>query len=112
MSYPAPLRSRLTAWLDPPLTRKFMADISAVDALVADLETEARGIPVLLRHYLNLGGEILAFNLDPDFSNVIDGLILVDLDRADPKTLQRYLGRAGLAQFYAQAPGPSFTEVA
>jgi len=54
---------------------------------------------VLLRHYLNLGGKILAFNLDPDFSEVIDGLILVDLDQTDTRTLERYMGREGMATY-------------
>jgi hypothetical protein len=61
--------------------------------LVADVEAENRGIPVLLRQYLKLGGKLLGFNVDPDFSNVLDGLILVDLTRTDRKLLDRYLGK-------------------
>ncbi|MGK2905716.1 MAG: hypothetical protein ACSLFH_05135 [Desulfuromonadales bacterium] len=46
------------------------------------VEADLNGIPVLLKHYMNLGGKLLAFNRDPEFSDVIDGLILVDLDQA------------------------------
>jgi putative hemolysin len=67
--------------------------------LVADLEADRKGIPVLLRQYLNLGGRLLAFNLDPQFSDVVDGLILVDLLETEEKQLVRYLGRDGAAAF-------------
>jgi tryptophan synthase alpha subunit len=67
--------------------------------LVADLEADRKGIPVLLRQYLNLGGRLLAFNLDPQFSDVVDGLILVDLLETEEKQLVRYLGREGTEAF-------------
>jgi hypothetical protein len=54
---------------------------------------------VLLRHYLNLGGQLLAFNIDRAFGRVMDGLIVVDLTETDVKTLQRYMGAAGASVF-------------
>src|SRR5262249_52329917 len=54
-------------------------NISDLSALVSDLEGDGKGIPVLLHHYLNLGGRVLAFSVDKSFSNVLDGLIVVDL---------------------------------
>jgi putative hemolysin len=85
------------------LATTFAGNIDSVHALIAEIEAEHKGIPVLLRHYLNLGGKILAFNLDPDFGEVIDGLILVDLDQTDARTLERYLGKEGLTCFRAHA---------
>ena len=79
-----------------------LCDMEEISALVADLESDNRGIPVLLRHYLSLGGKLLAFNLDPDFGNVIDGLLLVDLQQTDQKQLQRYLGRDGCQAYLAE----------
>jgi putative hemolysin len=79
-----------------------LCDMEEISALVADLESDNRGIPVLLRHYLSLGGKLLAFNLDPDFGNVIDGLLLVDLQHTDQKQLQRYLGRDGCQAYLAE----------
>jgi hypothetical protein len=72
-----------------------------MSALVADVEADLNGIPVLLRHYMNLGGKLLAFNRDPGFSDVIDGLILVDLDQAKYKTLKRYMGSSGTEAYLA-----------
>ncbi|MEZ4483802.1 MAG: hypothetical protein R2864_04145 [Syntrophotaleaceae bacterium] len=67
--------------------------------MVADIDVEQKGIPVLLRHYLNLGGKLLAFNLDREFSDVLDGLILVDLTETERKTLERYFGKEGTEGF-------------
>lgn len=70
-----------------------------VDELLSEIESDMKGIPVLLRQYLKLGGKLLAFNLDPNFSHVVDGLILVDLTQTDPKVLGRFMGKAEAAQF-------------
>ncbi len=83
------------------LAEAFAGSVDSVHALVADLEADQKGLPVLLRHYLNLGGKILAFNLDPDFSEVIDGLILVDMNQTELRTLERYLGKEGAAFYRA-----------
>jgi putative hemolysin len=72
-------------------------DFKEVCALIGDIEFQQKDVPVLLRHYLNLGGQLLAFNIDRDFGDVMDGLIVVDLLRTDRKTLQRYMGTDGLA---------------
>jgi putative hemolysin len=80
-----------------------LGDIEEVSALVANLEADHKGIPVLLRHYLNLGGRLLSFNVDPDFGEVLDGLILVDLLRTERKTLERYMTREGAEAFLAYA---------
>jgi len=77
-----------------------------VSELVADLEPDGRGVPVLLRQYLGLGGRLLAFNLDRSFSDVIDALLLVDLHRTEPRQLQRYLGRQGAESYLEAGGGP------
>jgi putative hemolysin len=76
-------------------------DIAELSDLIADIEPDKKGVPVLLRQYMNLGGNILEFNVDPQFSNAVDGLILVDLLKADRRLLARYMGREGLASFCA-----------
>lgn len=78
------------------LMREFIsADLQDVDdcsALISSVETDRKGFPVLLKHYLRLNGTILSFNVDKQFSSVIDGLILVDLTETDPKLLAKYMG--------------------
>jgi len=74
-------------------------DINELSELIADIETENKGIPILLRQYLKLGGKILGFNRDHHFGNVLDGLILVDLTMTRPDLLERYMGRPGAETF-------------
>ena len=81
--------------------QRFLHDIEEICSVIADIELEAKTIPVLLRHYINLGGQLLAFNVDKTFSNCMDGLILVDLLKTESKTLERYLGKDGVNTFYA-----------
>ncbi|NBB77976.1 MAG: GNAT family N-acetyltransferase, partial [Verrucomicrobia bacterium] len=75
--------------------------VDCISAIVSGFEDDKKGVPILLRHYLKLNGVLLSFNVDPAFSDVIDGLILVDLCKTDPKVLQRYMGKVGHADFAA-----------
>ncbi len=63
-----------------------------VEELVREIEHDRRGMPVLLRQYLKLGARLLGFNVDPQFGDVLDGLVLIDLPRMDRAILDRYLG--------------------
>lgn len=82
--------------------RKELADLSDIGAMsdvVGQLENGHRGVPVLLRQYLKLGGLLLGFNLDRNFGDALDGLILVDLLQTDRAILQRYMGRDESREF-------------
>ena len=68
---------------------------------MSQLEPDQKGVPVLLRQYLKLGGKLLGFNLDTQFGDAIDGLIMVDLLRTDLKTLQKYMGREDADKYLA-----------
>lgn len=72
-----------------------------VDALVRDLDPAGRPLPVLLRHYLKLGGQVLAFSVDPAFSGVVDGFMVVDLAAVPAPVLARYMGRPRADAFLA-----------
>jgi putative hemolysin len=72
--------------------RQFLGDLDLMANLVAEIEPDHKDIPILLRQYLKLNGKLLAFNVDPEFSSVVDGLIMVELSQTSPKTLRRYMG--------------------
>lgn len=74
-------------------------DIEELSALIADIETDQKGVPILLKQYLKLGGKLAGFNVDPHFANALDGLIVVDLAQTDPRVLDRYMGKKGAAAF-------------
>jgi len=81
--------------------RQVCRDIDDLAALISEVEDDKKGVPVLLRQYLKLGGKMLAFNVDQDFADALDGLILVDLRKTDPKILGRYMGKDEAKAFLA-----------
>lgn len=70
-----------------------LKDIELVSHLVSKLESDQKGVPILLKQYLKLGGYVLSFNVDEDFNDVLDCMIVVDLPQNSKKTLQRYMGQ-------------------
>jgi putative hemolysin len=92
-------RSRRLRTCDTQLLGSLIGNIDELSDVVADLEPDGKGVPVLVRQYLKVGGQILAFNVDSDFSDVVDGLVVVDLGRMNSSLLEKYLGKAGAAEF-------------
>jgi putative hemolysin len=77
-----------------------LLDLDELSETIAAIEQDGKGIPILLRHYMRVGGSVLAFNVDRQFCDVLDGLILVDLRKTDPDRLATYMSKEGLASFY------------
>lgn len=90
----SPLRRQ---WKDNELP--LVKDIDLVSDIISQYEHDEKGVPVLVRQYLKLGGKFLGFNVDREFNDVIDGLILVDLRETDVNVLQKYMGRDRACDF-------------
>ncbi len=78
-----------------------LEDVDDLSRLVARIEPDAKGVPILLKQYLKLGGRVLGFNSDAQFSNTLDGLMKVDLRNSNRRVLTRYLGAEGASAFLA-----------
>lgn len=78
-----------------------VGDMRIIASLLATVEDEDVGVPVLLRQYLKLNGRLLGFNVDADFNNAIDCLLWVDLTRTEPQLLRKYMGADGATTFLA-----------
>jgi putative hemolysin len=84
----------------PRQTLELIGDnLDELCTIISDIESNCTGIPILIKHYLKLGGKVLGFNVDPSFSNVLDALVLVDLAQTDPKILARHMGRDQAAEY-------------
>ena len=59
------------------------------------------GMPVLLRQYLKLNARLVGVNVDSDFSNVVDALMVVDLLAVGRSALARYMGKDAAARYEA-----------
>lgn len=90
-------RSRSIRWSVNDMSS--IRDIDRLSDMISRIEAGDKGIPILLKQYLKLGGKLLGFNVDPAFNNALDGLIMVDLCQTDMKTLQKYMGKDNAGQF-------------
>lgn len=74
-----------------PLARDVLGlgDPSDLDLAVRALEPDGAGLPVLLRRYLQLGGEFAALHVDRNFGDSLDALMILDPARADAHRLAR-----------------------
>jgi hypothetical protein len=80
---------------------RLVSNIEEVSSLVSGIESDQKGVPVLLRQYLRLNAKFLTCNVDPSFSGVWDGLMLADLVHTDRRILERHMGKSGAASFLA-----------
>ena len=76
-----------------------LRDLEELSQPITDVETDGKGLPILLRQYAKIGGKLLGFNVDRKFSHVLDGLVVVDLRKTAPAVLERYMGREAAIQF-------------
>ena len=94
-----PFRSRGGGDWHARMLARLLRDLEDLADPIADLEPDGKGVPILIRQYMKLGGRMLAFNVDARFSNALDGLILVDLRKTPAAALARYMTREGAAKF-------------
>jgi len=75
---------------------EFNADYStSFKILNSELKKLGVKVPTLYKQYVELcvdkGCHFIDFNVDPDFNNCIDSLIMVEIDKIAPKKRQRYI---------------------
>ncbi len=81
--------------------QRWLVDIETLSSSVSVLEPDRKGVPILLKQYLKLGGKLMGLTVDPKFGQTLDGLIMVDLVNTSPKVLRRYMGEEGYLAFMA-----------
>ena len=86
------------------LLGRLIGSVDELSASVQDLELDGKGLPVLIRQYMKVGGQFLGFNVDPHFSNALDALVFADLRVAATPMLERLMGRAGAQAFRSCHP--------
>ncbi len=109
------LANDLTPWVRPrsrfrrPVTipkhleqlSRLLPTVEELSSSLQDLEGDGKGVPVLMRQYLKLGGQFLGFSVDPNFSNALDALLVADLRTATRSMLERCMGHEAAASFRA-----------
>ncbi|MFV0574617.1 MAG: lysophospholipid acyltransferase family protein [Vibrio sp.] len=85
-------------WRSDMLTS--LADIQLLSKVLTRLGQKS--IPILLKQYLNLNGKLISFNVDKDFNDALDGLIVVDLRKVPQRTLAKYMGKDESGEYLAK----------
>ncbi len=70
------------------LMRNFNGVLQNLDNFVSDLEPEHFKIPVLLKQYVKQNARFISFNVDPNFSDVLDGFMILAIKDIPPSTLE------------------------
>lgn len=94
-----PFRAPLLRRWDCRVVCRALRDLDELSGPISDVEVDGKGLPILIRQYAKLGGKLVGFNLDRKFSDVVDGLVIVDLRQTVPSVLERYMGKEGYATF-------------
>ncbi len=75
--------------IDTDLLVESSESLKDLDSLISDIESNHIKIPVLLRQYMNLNAKIICFNIDPKFSDCLDGFLMVDTRNIPPEMLEK-----------------------
>jgi len=66
-------------------------NLSQFDKIIDELEPETLKIPVLLKKYIKQNARLIAFNVDPNFNNAIDGLMYIKISDLPEETVKPVL---------------------
>ncbi|MGA7574721.1 MAG: GNAT family N-acyltransferase [Terriglobales bacterium] len=94
---------RLRRW-DCAAVCSALRDLDQLAEPISDVEEDGKGLPILIKQYDKVGGRLVGFNLDRKFSDVVDGLVIVDLRQTDAAVLERYMGKEGYRNFRRAHP--------
>lgn len=72
--------------------------MSEIDHRIRSLDPEGRGVPVLFKRYLELGGSFVAFHDDLGFGSIAC-LAVLDLLKVSPRALSKFMGESGATAF-------------
>ncbi len=61
-------------------------DLSQLDKFISGIEPDYLKVPVLLKQYLKQNAKIIGFNIDPNFHNCLDGLMILNVQDLPDET--------------------------
>ncbi len=69
------------------LVKTFGGDLGNLDRFIEGIETDQLRMPVLLRQYIRQNARFIGFNVDPKFSDCLDGFIILDVKDLPKSTI-------------------------
>jgi hypothetical protein len=70
------------------LAQTLRGEFDALESLIETIEPAHFKVPVLFRQYLRQNAKFIAFNVDPHFSNCLDGLMILDIAQLPASTIE------------------------
>jgi putative hemolysin len=70
------------------LAENLRGEFDALENLIETIEPSHFKVPVLFKQYLRQNAKFIAFNVDPNFSNCLDGLMILDIAQLPASTLE------------------------
>ena len=101
-----PLRGNLVQKWETAALCALLPGMDDLSGPISDLEPDGKGVPILVKQYVKLGGKLLAFSVDPQFGDTLDGFVMVDLTSTSPEILSRYMGKVEAQAFFARHRTP------
>lgn len=75
--------------INPNILLEANDSFKGLDSLISEIETTHVKVPVLLRQYIALNAKIICFNIDPKFSDSLDGFLVLDLEKMPSEMLEK-----------------------
>jgi hypothetical protein len=70
------------------LLDNFDGELNALDQFIGDIEPDHFRLPVLIKKYIKQNARFISFNLDPNFSDALDGFIILNIDDLPKATIE------------------------
>ncbi|HRI62140.1 MAG TPA: hypothetical protein PK228_20510, partial [Saprospiraceae bacterium] len=83
-----PFRAKLKSVDARLLAKQLRGEFDALENLVETIEPAHFKVPVLFRQYLRQNANFIAFNVDPNFADCLDGLMILDLAQLPASTIE------------------------
>lgn len=92
---------KLAAWVKPRkpyevqiedidvdvLLENMQGDVKKLDNFIEEIEPYHFKVPVLMKKYIDQNARIIAFNVDPTFSDTLDGLMILNFEELPQETI-------------------------
>lgn len=81
-------------WKINKIIKTIGGNLANLDKFIESIEAKGARMPVLLRQYLRQNAHFIGFNLDPNFSDCLDGFMILDMNDLPASTIEN-LQRTG-----------------
>jgi hypothetical protein len=83
-----PFRAKIKSVDTKLLAEQLRGEFDALESLVETIEPAHFKVPVLFRQYLRQNAKFIAFNVDPNFADCLDGLMILDISQLPASTIE------------------------